>query len=605
MSMTQDGSSQSGTWVSAATVSSASMSWTAGDIVFAVVAGAAAGPTVSSIANTGSGLGAWAKVTDGTTPASTNANVEGEIWAASASSTGSGVVTATLSGTGAAANRISCFAITNCGTAADKVVVATSTNTVVNPPAATSIAANTQALIVQFLQNLATSGAPSAPSGYTTLNGVGGYGLTGSTNIFACLQTAANVSGGTTVTPGVEGGSQFGGGSSAITVLLKLGAPVAASAPTISSITTTGFSVNPGALTSGATSCNIQVTTATDNTFASPVVTLTAATPSSANAVTGLSPATAYIARTQMVNATGTTNGTATASTPTLCSAPTGLVVSAVANSANLSLSWTSTSGATTYNVLRSTTNGSGYSTFSGSTAVGTNSFIDSSGLTGNTNYYYVVQAVNASGASANSPQGTGIALTAPAAPTPIVATAGNNSVNLAWTNATGAVSVNVKRSVTLGGVYTTLGTGAAIAASTFTDLTAVNGNTYYYEISSINSAGNEGPNSGTGQGGYVGVAPPTVVTNTQVATTKVTVGWTPPAGPYSGYNIYRLSGLSLNGVPQRKNPVPFAFVAWGLSSWDDFSIKSGETYTYYVATVNGTLESPLTAPVAGSITTT
>jgi hypothetical protein len=76
---------------------------------------------------------------------------------------------------------------------------------------------------------------------------------------------------------------------------------------------------------------------------------------------------------------------------------PTGLV--AAAASAQVSLSWTASSGATAYDVKRSTTSGGPY------TQVGnpsTTSFTDT-GLTNGTKYFYVVAAVNSAGASANS----------------------------------------------------------------------------------------------------------------------------------------------------------------------------------------------------------
>jgi hypothetical protein len=80
-------------------------------------------------------------------------------------------------------------------------------------------------------------------------------------------------------------------------------------------------------------------------------------------------------------------------------SAPTGL--SAVAGNASVSLTWNAPSGATSYNVKRSTINGSGYATVSSPTGT---SYTDT-GLTNGTTYYYVVTAVGAGGESANSSQ--------------------------------------------------------------------------------------------------------------------------------------------------------------------------------------------------------
>jgi fibronectin type 3 domain-containing protein len=78
-------------------------------------------------------------------------------------------------------------------------------------------------------------------------------------------------------------------------------------------------------------------------------------------------------------------------------SAPTGL--QATAGNAQVSLSWTAGSGATSYNVKRSTTSGSGYATISSPAAT---NYADTN-LTNGTTYYYVVSAVNSGGESANS----------------------------------------------------------------------------------------------------------------------------------------------------------------------------------------------------------
>jgi hypothetical protein len=79
--------------------------------------------------------------------------------------------------------------------------------------------------------------------------------------------------------------------------------------------------------------------------------------------------------------------------------APTGLT--ATSGNAQIALSWTPSLTATSYNVLRSTTNGGPYTTV-GTSA--TTSYTNT-GLTNGTIYYYVVAAVNTAGAGANSNQ--------------------------------------------------------------------------------------------------------------------------------------------------------------------------------------------------------
>ena len=77
-----------------------------------------------------------------------------------------------------------------------------------------------------------------------------------------------------------------------------------------------------------------------------------------------------------------------------------------------------------------------------------------------------------------------------------LTATGGNGQVSFSWGTALGATSYNVKRSATSGGPYANLAAGLGVTNTAFTDLTAVNGTTYYYVVSTVNSAG-EGAVSG------------------------------------------------------------------------------------------------------------
>ncbi|WP_068787186.1 glycoside hydrolase family 6 protein [Paenibacillus phocaensis] len=84
--------------------------------------------------------------------------------------------------------------------------------------------------------------------------------------------------------------------------------------------------------------------------------------------------------------------------TPTVPAAPAGLT--ATAGNSQVTLSWTASSGATSYNVKRATTSGGPYTTVA--TGVAAASYTDT-GLTNGTTYYYVVSAANGAGESANS----------------------------------------------------------------------------------------------------------------------------------------------------------------------------------------------------------
>ena len=117
---------------------------------------------------------------------------------------------------------------------------------------------------------------------------------------------------------------------------------------------------------------------------------------------TGLTNGTTYFYKVTAVNATGESAKSNEASatpvaTITVPAAPTGLT--ATAGNAQVSLAWTGSTGAATYNVYRSTATGTETSYKTGLT---TTSLTDT-GLTNGTKYFYKVTAVNTAGESAKS----------------------------------------------------------------------------------------------------------------------------------------------------------------------------------------------------------
>ena len=93
---------------------------------------------------------------------------------------------------------------------------------------------------------------------------------------------------------------------------------------------------------------------------------------------------------------------------------PTG--VSATASNTAVTLTWMTSSNATSYNVKRSLTSGGGYTTVAGVT--GTN--MTDSGLSYSTTYYYVVSALNSGGESTNSSE---VSATTDGVPVPVAVT--------------------------------------------------------------------------------------------------------------------------------------------------------------------------------------
>jgi hypothetical protein len=166
--------------------------------------------------------------------------------------------------------------------------------------------------------------------------------------------------------------------------------------------------------------------------------------------------------------------------------APTGL--SATSSNAAVILSWMASSGATSYNVKRSVSSGTGYATLTNVTGM----TATDAGLVNGTTYYYVVSATNSIGESTNSVEVNGTPLPPPEAPIGVVAIASNTTVTLTWTASTGATSYNVKRSLTSGSGYTTI---ANVTGPNVADAGLTYGVTYYYVVSALNSYG-EGADS-------------------------------------------------------------------------------------------------------------
>ncbi len=133
--------------------------------------------------------------------------------------------------------------------------------------------------------------------------------------------------------------------------------------------------------------------------------------------------------------------------------APTGVTATAVSTS-QINLSWTASAGATSYNILRSTTSGGPY------TQVGTSATtsFSNTGLTCNTAYYYVVQAVGAC-ASGNSAQATATTSTCPVGGNQVLTSSAAPALAVPDNNTTGVTStINVAASQTITSVSVTVG---------------------------------------------------------------------------------------------------------------------------------------------------
>jgi len=275
--------------------------------------------------------------------------------------------------------------------------------------------------------------------------------------------------------------------------------------------------------------------------------------------------------------------GSVVTSTKTSASVPaTPAGLTATAGNATVALSWTASSGATGYNVKRGTTSGGPYTQLAAPTAA---SYTDSA-VTNGTAYYYVVSALDATGESANS---AGASATPkapssgpPAAPTNLMATAGNAQAGLTWSASSGATGYHVKRATTSGGPYTQV---AAPTSASYTDTGLTNGTTYYYVVSALTSAG-ESANSA--QASAAPVAPPPSIPATPTGlvaapgNASVVLNWSASSGATS----YHVKRATMSGGPYSQVAAPTS------TSYTDTSLTNGTTYYYVVSALDSAGES-------------
>ena len=271
--------------------------------------------------------------------------------------------------------------------------------------------------------------------------------------------------------------------------------------------------------------------------------------------------------------------------TPTLNSASSGT------NSVALAWSAPSDGGSaiTGYRIYRATASG-GETVL---TTIGNATGWTDTGVNAGTTYYYQVAAINSVGEGLRSNERSATptsAPTAPAAPSLSPATAGNGSVALTWTapasNGAAITGYKVYRGTSSGNetLWANLGTGTS-----WTDTSAANGTTYYYQVSAVNSVG-EGSRSN--ERSATPAAPATVPASPSLnvpsaGNASVFLSWSAPSdggAAITGYKVYR--GTSSG------NESLYANLGTG-TSWTDTNASNGVTYYYQVSAVNSVGEGP------------
>ncbi len=320
---------------------------------------------------------------------------------------------------------------------------------------------------------------------------------------------------------------------------------------------------------------------------------------------TGLSAGTTYYYKVTAVNSVGESvaSAQATATTdpppPAVPNAPSS--VTATGGIRQVSIAWSLSSGATSYNLYWST---SSTVTTAGTKITGAANPYLQTGLANNTAYYYIVTAVNSSGESIPSATATATTSALPATPTGVAAaTDSTTQISISWSAVTGADSYNLYRSTTSGFAITAAGvTKITGVTSTYANTGLAAGTTYYYRVTAVNSVG-ESPAStqvtATTTAAPTVPAAPTGVSAATDSTTQITISWSAVTGAGS-YNLYRstTSGFAITAAGVTK-------ITGVTSPYANSGLAAGTTYYYRVTAVNSVGESAASAQVTATTTST
>ena len=238
------------------------------------------------------------------------------------------------------------------------------------------------------------------------------------------------------------------------------------------------------------------------------------------------------------------------------------------------------------YNIYRAETQGGPYS------FIGTNTsalgYQDADVINGFT-YYYVVTALNKYNESAYSTEVMATPVGEPTPPLNIHIINGDNSATLNWTEplSDGGFPItqyNVYRSQTQGGPYTFIGSNDSTTG--YYDPTAVNGETYYYVVTAVNTFGESAFSEE--QRILIANAPlaPTNLNGT-FGDGIVMLTWDPADG--RGFEI-------MNYTIYRKGPNDASFTAIATvntTNYTDTGLTNGVTYRYVITATSAVGESP------------
>ena len=242
-----------------------------------------------------------------------------------------------------------------------------------------------------------------------------------------------------------------------------------------------------------------------------------------------------------------------------------------------ISIRWSEAAGTTHYKLYRSETSGGSFNQIGGDIAA--TDYVDDSGLTANTPYYYQLEACNDNGCSSRSPEVS--ATTAPATPSapamPTAATQSDSAISITWSAVAGATHYKLYRSETSGGSFDQI--GGDIAATDYVDASDLAANTsYYYQLESCNDNGCSSRSSVVSATTAPGR--PSALTVAAQSEGAVSISWSAVAGA-THYKLYR----------SETSEGSFAQIGGDIAATDyldDSGFVANTSYDYQLESCNG-----------------
>jgi autotransporter-associated beta strand protein len=255
---------------------------------------------------------------------------------------------------------------------------------------------------------------------------------------------------------------------------------------------------------------------------------------------------------------------------------PAGLTATAT-GSQTASISWTTTSVATSCTLDRATSSSGPWTPI----YTGTNVSFNDSGLQSGTKYYYEVRFNNGSGSSSFSPSVW--ATTLPAVPTGLAATAtGSQAISITWNTTTGATTYILQRSTSATGTYSSVYSGST---AQYSDTTVQPGTTYYYKVCAGNSTGNSAYSSYVSATTWGGV--PTGLNASATGAQSISITWNTVTGATS-YALQRSTSASGTYT---------SVYSGAAAQYTDTTVQPGTIYYYEVSSSTNTVTSAYSSP--------